>query len=519
MKFRPYERFSPGYDSFYLQLANELFRDLNAPDRFFRSVVPRDELIELSVVLASWFEDYANEIGLWAAFVRNNKGLYGYELPFYNLEKYDPDNINPEDIAYLLWHHCCKSSRKFIAPDSPGILEMADMATEIFDHALDKAPGTDFYDGYLAIRDNIPFFELKSKLQWMAFQNYLISPEFSRGMEEALRELFEEKQHLIEQFGDPAKLLYTIQDDYLYQKKSSFLAFNCPEWFAEVARCSEELRSDIRKLSRRVMAEFTFEGADKRFYQFRHLYIKRLFLVREESVALKGISPGEQVFTTLVEWRGEWWVTGTLAGLGNTPPPPLKVKGDFDHKQLPFYAWPDDKQDLIRETCAEMEAVHLAFFGSRLAFIKDEKDLRAALEAQNKFYNSTKTKVWSLFQRARAARQNFSISPAEIKPGRSFAIFFEPGEGTFMSPHLATIAWKLAQPELSDEQVSILFFDLFQECTPAMVHDLLEQFSARNLRFPARTTLPLLPHLEFLMRFYNPGAFSEKIPNNTIMPE
>lgn len=112
------------------------------------------------------------------------------------------------------------------------------------------------------------------------------------------------------------------------------------------------------------------------------------------------------------------------------------------------------------------------------------------------------------------------MSPQELKQGRGVAIFFEPGEGTFISPFLAHLAWLLTLPEISDEEeASSLFFDLFRECSPAAIHYMLERFSTRNLRFPVNTDVPLLPHLEFLMRFYDPGAFREIVPNNSFMPE
>lgn len=518
MKYRPYPRFDPAYDGFYLRLANTVFEELNAPQRFFRNSLQREQLTELAVVLTSWFEDYANEIGLWATFVLKNKDLHGYWLPFFDLSGYDPGDCNPEDIKYLCWHYCGKAAQTFIAPDSPGLAEIAEVLIDVFDEALDEAPGTDFYDNFLSFDADVYFFDLKSKLHWMAFQNYLIAPEFRRELEEAIRELVEEKQQLLERYDDPNKLLYAMQDDYLYKKSSSFLAFSTPDWLAEIARCPDHLRSDIRRLFQRIIGEFVYEGDEGNFYKFRHLYTDRHFRVRQESVTIKGIPTGELVFTTIVSWRGEWWVTGTLAGLGNASDALSNRKKDFDPSSVSFYAWPEEQQQALREMCDNMEADHLEFYGARMVFFKSQKDMDAAFKGQNDYYN-TKIKGQQAPQPLGTTAYHFLLSPKALGNGKGLALFFEPGEGASISPVAAQIAFLLDLPQLDDKQASPLFFDLFFECSPALVRYMLEHFSARNLRYPVRTEVPLTPHLDFLMRFYNPGAFREKLPNNTFMPE
>lgn len=340
---------------YYLRLSNRVFEALNASD-FLRGIIAREHTVELAVELASWFEDYANEIGLWATFVRKNKELHGYELPFYNLDDYDPDDMNPEDIAYLVWHFCCNATNKIFSPDNADLLKMADALLETFDEVLDEAPGTDFYDDFLHIAPDIYFFNLKSKLYWLAFQCYLTAPEMRREMDEAVRKLLEEKNDLLRAYDDPNKLIYTMQDDYLYKKCSSFLAFTMPDWLAEVARCPDDsLHDDIRKLSRRVLGEFVYEAYEGDYYKFRYLHTKRLFLVQQESVTLKGISLGELVLTSIVEWRGEWWVTGTIANLGNAEFALKNTNKKFDPSTVSFYAWPEEQQQVLRDTASNME--------------------------------------------------------------------------------------------------------------------------------------------------------------------
>ncbi len=520
MKYRPYEHFT-AYDGFYLRLANEVFEELNDPQRVFRVILQRENIIELSVVLVSWFEDYANEIGLWAAFIRKNKDLYGYALPFYSLKDYDPEAINPEDIAYLCWHYCSKAANKFISPDSPGLMSLGYLLLEKWDKALDEAPGTDFYEEFLSIDANIQFFDLKFKLNWMALKNYLIGPEFNALLNEEIADLLEKRKELLEMYSDPNKLLYTLQDDFLYKKSSSYLAFTAPDWLAEVVKCPDRLRADIRRLFQRVLGEFDYEGKEGAFYLFRHQNTKRLFKVRQESVDLKGIKPTDIVYTTLVNWQGEWWVTGTVAVYGSSG---AKQK-NADKLPTPgsnsFYAWSASDQQIMRETAADLEAVFLEFFGDRMVLFKNDLEVQQALKKQTDYYNQTKSKGVSKTRLDPNQQKQFEEQTAQMlkemnRPG-GIALFFEPGEGTYISPVLPGIVKFLAQEEITDEQARALFFTLFNECSPATVRYLLKKYGSRNLRLPGKTGIAILPHLEFLMRFYNPGDFREVLPNNSLM--
>jgi hypothetical protein len=510
MKYRPYERFSPSYDGFYLRLSNSIFEVLNSPMYPLRSELNRTDIVDLSVVLTSWFEDYTNEIGLWAAFVRQNKAQHGFWLPFFPLDDYDPEEINTEDIVYLIWHYCCKASEKFVSPNNPGLQEMAEEVIDLFDAALDEAPGTDFYEEYLNISHDTYFFDIKNKLEWIAFKNYLIAPEFVRNLNVQIKELSENKRNL--SYIEPQKLIYTLQDDYFYRKRSSFLAFSCPEWLAEMARYPDTLRTDILNLSKRVMGEFIYEKNEDSCYHFRQSYTKRLFNVHKKSVTIKkGINEGELVLTNIVEWQGAWWVTGTLMGLGSTPS--NNSKKPIDPSRVPFYGWSEEQQQRICQVTANMEAAHLDYYGTNLVFFKNKNDLNTVLQGQNNHYNELTKKGKS----SQKPPTNLIFTSPSTAGKRSMSISFEPGVGSLISLILAQVAYALDQPSLAKDEADDLFFDFFSECSPAIAKHLIERFSARNLRWPVPVEAPIETHLSYLSRFYNPAAFGEPIPNNTLI--
>ena len=333
----------------------------------------------------------------------------------------------------------------------------------------------------------------------------------------AVEEMMKERAYVNEWFhNDTGKLLYTIQDDYLYKTRASFLAYNTPEWLAETVRGTEALRADIRSLNECVIGEFVFEKADERLYTFRHWQTGPIFEVRRESVEMQGIQQGFLVFTSLVSWQGEWWVSGSLAAIGEADSAETHRKKNAPDVTVTFYAWPEDKRQSLRDITDRMESAHLMYFGERLVFFTSEKAMIAAFEASNDFYNAYTEKGGLPAQSAPIP--GCFTDPQLLPNGRGEAVFFEPGEGVFVSSVVALLAYRLSEPALDDRQAADLFFDFLNHCTPFMMHYLLERFSDRNLRFPVTTTTSLSRHLDFLLRFYNPDGFGERLPNTSFRP-
>jgi Protein of unknown function (DUF3843) len=502
MNYRPYKVFVPSYDGFYLRLSNEVFNVLNAPHNPMNSRFSRPEIIELSVILTSWFEDFANEIGLWATFLRQNKALHGYWLPFFPLEHYDPEDMNQEDVHYLIWHYCCKASDRFYTVDSPPFQSMAAEVLELFDEIFDDAPGTDYYEAYLKINHDANFFDVKYKLGWIAFGNYLIAPEFKKQLDKQVKDLDHQKSVL-----DPQKMTYTLQNDFLFRTRSSFLAFSVPEWLTAVGQYPDTLSNDIRNLSKYIISEFIYEKSEGIVYHFRQMETNRLFEVHQESVTMKGINWGDIVFTTIVEWQGTWWVTGTIVGFGQAKPDDKNYPA-----RTPFYARPEEDQQMIRETTDTMERLHVDYYGSYIIFLKNQADTQTVIQGFNDYYNEFITNS-NASQKAPA--DLIFHSPSEAGKQR-VAICFDPGRGPMISPVVAEVAYLLEQDTLTDDQEAMLFFDLFSMNSIAIIQQLLARFTARNLRWPVAMESPIESHLDFLCRFYNPNSFGNPIPNTTL---
>lgn len=211
------------YDGYYLKLANSVLSYLEMPEVGFNGIFKREHIKELAVLVTCHFEDFISEIGLWQALVRKHGEFYGKALPLFDLEGYDPEYLNPQDFAYLIWHHLGKMAQKTLSPYGGPLLAAADHLYDFFEERIDEAPATDYYDQWLDISPDIYFFDLKQKLIWMTVNNYLTGPEFIRGFQEEVEILDDtENNKALRQVENREGLIYGIQDDFLLKKSSSW---------------------------------------------------------------------------------------------------------------------------------------------------------------------------------------------------------------------------------------------------------------------------------------------------------
>lgn len=101
----------------------------------------------VTISLCMYFQDAIAQTGGWKIFSESYYSLYNTYLPFYQLsDGYIPDEINKEDIAFVLW--TLKSHAALYEPDEytlqdPYDKDLLDLAKEVYtlmDEDFEKAP-------------------------------------------------------------------------------------------------------------------------------------------------------------------------------------------------------------------------------------------------------------------------------------------------------------------------------------------------------------------------------------------
>ena len=142
--FHPYSTPAPS-DFYYLRLCNETY-NLLEENAFLESagLLTREEIKNLVCFLICYFEDVISGPGLWQAFTVQVKELYGTYLPLYNPDpdEYFPDEINIEDIYFLVWYFISMTqyNETIISPEALEWSDLSDRIFEILEREYELAP-------------------------------------------------------------------------------------------------------------------------------------------------------------------------------------------------------------------------------------------------------------------------------------------------------------------------------------------------------------------------------------------
>jgi hypothetical protein len=529
LKSKPYNHLS-SYDTFYIQRCRELYDVLLEHEGWFgRANMNRDNLIELARMLGGYFEDFTNEIGIWSAFVRYNQSLYGYPLPFYDLTDYDTDYLNQPDLAFLVWKFMVNHfpDRNF-APDHPTIMEIADEAFIIMEDSIDKAPATDYYEKLFTVRADDNFFSLKEKLSWFGVSSYLLgtemAPKLHKSLDEGAMMLGPE---------NVSSVAYMLTEPYVFSARSSFSALNSAEWFAEVARCSPDVKEAIPKTQPGHMGRYLLvDDTDKTFYLFRHGQTDQLYRVRRDSLAggkpLEASPGNKHLFTmNLRQWNGDWWLSGTLI---NSPATETQVREYHNTPVSEPWLYDDEKMALIRDIEAGQERAHMAFFGNRLVTFKDQKAYEAASKAFLEFSNNMNAKrdVVDLpddhdarvQERLEQFKKTEDYDPfSDFSKSKDVSLFYCSGVGTSILANIQANAIDILGAENPTQlEQQRLFEFIAVSANPVVGRYLLDTYGTKNFRFPFTSSrVDALRDIEFFWRFYSPNEYDTPYPSVSVL--
>lgn len=232
-------------DRYFVDLANRLYTLCSENRLTPGSLTLSESLLQrLCLYAAAYLEDVISGLGLWQAFIRQHRKLYGTPLPFYHPgSEYLDDEINLEDVCFLIWNTLQKSPEKnrilsnlkptdlpnryaseneteerFIHPFAPFITELAQPLYEVLNEVYETAPAnTALTDYFLHVTHEK---EARTKLHWLFGHTYLTAPS----VEEYLPELAEADYYRIP-CGPLALFLHEWIEELTEGKTESWKSF------------------------------------------------------------------------------------------------------------------------------------------------------------------------------------------------------------------------------------------------------------------------------------------------------
>jgi hypothetical protein len=213
-------------DSFYLELANRLLRDMSSHS--FATEMPEGLLKRVALTLTDYMQDIVSDAGLWRSFVDANRELYGWSVPFHEVpENYIDYELNREDVRFLVWYTVAMlwEEQRFIFPHDAGLLDFADGCFAILEEVYDDAPVPEEFNISRGLEFNDPddhkaIYRLGN---WLFLHSYLLTPAYSMSM----REMMEGVD--MNDPDAPAKMNERL-DQAMMEDTTGPLALFTPEW-------------------------------------------------------------------------------------------------------------------------------------------------------------------------------------------------------------------------------------------------------------------------------------------------
>lgn len=233
MKLHPYTK-TDSIDQYYVRVANEILLIL---DRHLDSV-DRDWREYTALILTGWFEDVISQTGIWQTFTGECEKCYGVRLPFYPIGvDYLPDEVNKEDICFLLWHATQQYfwDEQLISPESPFIMEAGARIYALLSKEYITAPENERMKEYFSnvSFSDTDFLVYRERVEWFHYHCYFnvgAEDDYMNQIDAMLEEVdvFVDDDGLNEELLD--KLHYDLCKNLMLSSRCNLLSLTSPEW-------------------------------------------------------------------------------------------------------------------------------------------------------------------------------------------------------------------------------------------------------------------------------------------------
>ena len=233
LQLHPYKQSTP-VDSYYTSIANRIYEFMEQTE--LSNSFEGQETLQICIRMAAYLEDVISELGIWRAFITTYKEKTGSYLPFYTPDDhYYDDEVNLEDIRFLLWHYTQQfhGLRKgtFVSPDNPANEQTARLIYQLFCDEWTTAPENARMKKLFTAESRYENQEAyEPLLQWFYYNMYLLT--------DSNRELTEQSvAHWKEMRRQPqglSDMLMTIHQQLIYLGQTELLGLTAPQWMAKI---------------------------------------------------------------------------------------------------------------------------------------------------------------------------------------------------------------------------------------------------------------------------------------------
>ncbi len=503
LDLKPYDKIV-ATDYYYLNLCNEV-KDMIVYGGNFDELVSyleEEDIDYLSCLLTSYFEDIISGSNIWNTFVKIHKRMYGKFLPFYDTDVYYEEEINSQDISFLIWYFLnIIQDEMLVSPYHGFILVIAESVMELFDNAWDDAPENEVLKTYYQMEENEDnYYTAREMISKILFETYLFHPDTQR-------RLVEEEKELDEKMEDKENILLYLreaQDDFLHSAHTRLFNLKGKEWAAEILGDEHPLSRDFRNMSPRIAGLFLYKGQDEKDVFVEHIASGMRFNMTQKSFEANSIKDIDTIlYLGLVRWKEEWWFSGISFQAPYNANVVMKEKKSAKTKRAVDFLTIDKKktEEVLKD---QLEAFKMVNNGEQIVFLPRDKVnefIDKFIEKYNELLDIPEEEKKDAMRRT---KRNELLGKEDMAEVETVLIFFNPFSGLEIASGVEH-AFPLSnnpyfdEDKSQDDVVSLLSSDMFsKELAMYCIDHCKEDLPF----FKNELGLLYLDDIDFLLRFW-----------------
>ncbi len=514
---KPYEK-QTVTDSYYLKLCNAVKHAIatNKQSLVLLMYLDKDEIDYLACFLTSYFEDIISETDIWSSFVKTHKRLYKKQLPFYILDEYYEEEINHQDISFLIWYFInTVQEEKFIAPFNDFIVETAEKVMSVFDEAWDNAPENEYLKTFYQIDENEEdFYVARNLIDTILFKSYLFHPD-------TLLKIEEQELKIIEDSKEEENIMMFLnenRDSTLHKSHTRLLSLKGKEWASEILENNHPLSKDFLNMSQRIRGLFMYKGQDDNDIFIEHIASGKKFNLTKQSFdhsdMLKEAEP--ILFMGIAQWRDEWWFSGVFFQQPFNPDLILDEKNSFESRKEVNFLDHQKKEtaDLLNK---QLNAFKDFNSGSQIAFMLSER-IEDFVKGYTEYFNNSLNLSAKEKEEAkqRARKDGFFGTEEEHKDysevSETGLVFFNPKSGVEIAFNVNSAFPLPNNPffEIEQSEDAIMFLLISEEMSTELAMYCIDNCKTRLPFFNEDVGKMYLDDIDFLIRFWKKDNYHSK---------
>lgn len=522
LELKPYAK-PTAVDDYYLKLSNDVQKVITTDKKAFalQMFLDKEQINLLSCFLTSYFEDLISGTNIWNSFVRMHHRLYGKQLPFYDLDEYYEEEINAQDISFLICYFINSvQEEKFYSPFSTFFTEAAEKIYKLFDKEWEYAPENEYLKTFYQIDPQEKEYYVARKLiDRVLFDTYLFYPDTSLRLQEQISEIFENKEN----DDDVMMYIHNSRDGMMFRAHTRLLALKGQVWVAEILGSNHPLHQDFLDISNKILGLFLYKGQDENNIFIEHIASGKKFNLTKRSFERSHVLTEVDtiLFLGIVRWQGEWWFSGTFFKQPFNPDTILKEKSSMESRAVVnFLDYQNPEIDEI------LRKQILAFKNynndSLIAFLPSEKIeefYKGYMEFYNETLNLSEKEVRKVKQRLK--NDGFIVKEKQkdfSKLSETGLVFFNPKSGVEIAFCINSAFPLPSNPYFKEEdsEDDVMYLLMHESFSKELVLYCIEHCKSRLSFFADGVGKRYLEDFDFLLRFWKKGSY-HTVPSITLV--